>query len=130
MPQKKPEFKVISYGRYSKWERGSKKLPTVLEFTNTIKAYEGNEFGMILRIIRGKGTKLTYCIKYPSFLNRDGIKAPDYIGEYFVNSNDFQFYIGDCIWLPIEDKIGTWEVIVFHEVKTVASKSFLILSPK
>ena len=130
MPQKKPEIKIESYGRYSKWERGNKKLPSILEFTNTIKAFEGNEFGMILRIKRGKGLKLIYCIKHPSFLNENGIIAPDFIGEYFVNSNDFQFYIGDSIGLPVENKIGTWEVIVYHEDKTLASKSFKIVLPK
>jgi len=130
MPEKKPEIKVESYGRYSKCECGSKKLPSVLEFTNTSKALKGNEFGMILRIKRGKGLKLIDYIKHPSFLNDDGTIAPDFIGEYFVNSNDFQFYIGDSIWLPVEDKIGIWEIIVYQEGKAVASRSFEIVLPK
>jgi len=130
MPQKKPEIKIESYGRYSKWENGSKKLPSVLEFTNVIEAFEGNEFGMILRIKRGKGLKLEYCIKHPPFLCDDGKVAPDFIGEYFVNSNDFQFYIGDCIWLPYDDKIGNWEIKVYHEDRIIAEKTFEIVSPK
>jgi hypothetical protein len=130
VPQKKPEIKIESCRRYSKWKRGSKKLPSILEFTNTIKTYEGNEFGMILRIKKGKGLKLIYFIKHPSFLNDDGIIALDFIGKYFVNSNDFQFYIGDSIWLLVEDKIGTWEVIVYHEDIIIASKSFKIVLPK
>lgn len=130
MPRRKPDIKIESYGRYSKWERESKKLPSILEFTTTIEAIEGNEFGMIIRITGGKGLKLDYCIKHPSFPNTKGDIEPDFCGEYFVNSNDFRFYIGDCIWLPVEDKRGDWEIFIYHDERCVAEKSFKIVSPK
>ncbi|MBA7517639.1 hypothetical protein ES705_09693 [subsurface metagenome] len=53
--RKNPDIRIESYGRYSKWKQGSKKLPMILEFTNTIEAVEGNEFEMILRIKESKG---------------------------------------------------------------------------
>lgn len=130
MRNRKPEMKIDSYGRYTKWEHGSKKLPKILDFTNTIEANEGNEFGMILRIKGGKGLKLNYCIKHPPFPNAEGNPEPDFLGEYYVNSNNFKFYIGDCIWHPLEDKVGAWEILVFHEGNTIASKSFQIIMPK
>lgn len=130
MPGKKPVIRIESFGRYSKWEKGSKKLPVILEFTDRIEAFEGNEFGMILRIIGGRGLKLGYCIKHPAFKDSTGKVEPDFTGEYYVNSNDFHFYIGDCIWLPVEDKAGKWTVIVEHDNKAIASKSFQIVLPK
>ena len=130
MPQRKPEIKIESYGRYSKWERDSKELPSILEFTNSIEAVEGNEFGMIIRIIKGKGLKLDYSIKHPPFQDAQGKPEPDFTGEYFINSNDFRFFIGDCIWLPVEDKAGVWNIFVYHNGETIANKSFQVVEPK
>lgn len=125
--KKHPVIKVESYGRYSKWERGSRELPKIKEFTTTIKSTEGNEFGMILHISGGKGAKINYCIKHPPFKDKNGNIEPDFIGQVIVPSNNYQFYIGDCIWLPVEDKAGTWEVIVESEGKLFASKKFDII---
>lgn len=130
MRNKKLEIKIDSYGRYSKWNRGSKELPVILEFTNIIEAAEGNEFGMILIIKGGKGLKLDYCIKHPPFHDSKGNPEPDFTGEYYVNSNDFRFFIGDCIWLPIEDKVGEWSIFVYHNGKTIASKILNIELPE
>ena len=130
MKKKKPEIRFESYGRYSKWDRNRRDLPEILEFNNTIEAAEDNEFGMILRIRNGKGLKFDYCIKHPPFCDSKGVVEPDFTGEYYVNSNDFRFYIGDCIWLPFEDKVGLWEIFVYFEGKTIASKSFQIILPK
>ena len=126
MGKKKPVIKIESYGRYSQWDRGSKDIPHILEFTEEIKAEEGNEFGMVLYIKGGKGIRLDYCIKHPPFTDKDGNVEPDFVGEYYVNSNDHKFYIGDCIWLPITDKTGKWVITVELEGSLVAQKSFLV----
>jgi len=129
MKKKKPLIQVESYGRYSKWDRESRQLPKIREFTNTIEASEGNEFGMILRITAGKGLRLDYCIKHPPFNDRNGNTEPDFRGEYFVRSNNFEFFIGDCIALPVEDKTGTWKVIVYLKGKEVAKHTFKVILP-
>lgn len=130
MAKKRPQIKVESFGRYTPWERGSRELPKILEFTNIIETHEGNEFGVILKIIGGKGISLDYCIKHPPFKDSQGNIEPDFVGKYFVNSNQYEFYIGDCIWLPVEDKVGIWEVIVFHEGKKIASQKFEVVRNK
>lgn len=127
MPRKKPKIRIESYGRYSRWERGNRKLPKILEFTQTIEAIEGNEFGMILKIEGGKGMRLDFCIKHPPFRDESGNLEPDFTGEYFVNSNRYEFYIGDCIWLPVEDKIGAWEIMVSHDGQELARKVFHVV---
>jgi hypothetical protein len=127
--KKHPKIKIESFGRYTKWKRGSRELPKILEFTNTIDCLEGQEFGMILHITGGKGSKLDYRIIHPDFTDDNGNIEPDFTGTYLVNTNDYKFYIGDCIWLPLEDKCGTWIVQVEFERKIVAEEKFdLILS--
>jgi hypothetical protein len=79
-----------------------------------------------LKIEGGKGIKLDYIIKHPPFKNEVGVLEPDFTGEYYINSNYHVFYIGDCIWLPAEDKVGTWEIIVYHEGTIIASQIFQI----
>lgn len=126
--KKHPKIKIESYGLYSKWMRGSRELPKIKEFAQMIKAEEGNEFGMILHITSGKGAKINYRIQHPPFRDVEGEIEPDFTGEYLVNSNNYRFYIGDCIWLPVEDKVGKWIVSVEFEGKVVAEKTFLVVS--
>lgn len=125
--KKHPKIKIESFGRYSKWNRNSKELPKILEFTDTIISEEGIEFGMILHITGGKGSKMDYRIKHPPFKDSDGIIEPDFTGTYLVNTNDYKFYIGDCIWLPLDDKVGDWIVQVEYEGKVVAEHKFEVM---
>lgn len=127
MSKKKPHINLESYGRYSKWDRSSRKLPKILEFTQTIEAIEGNEFGLILKIEGGKGMKLDYVIKHPPFKDKAGNIEPDFTGEYFVNSNQNKFYIGDCIWQPMHDKLGIWEIIVYFKDQKLVAQSFEVI---
>ena len=130
MPKKRPIIKLESFGRYSKWERSSSQLPKIIEFTHVIEAIEGNEFGLVLKIEGGKGMKLTYIIKHPPFTDEAGMVEPDFNGEYYVNSNHYEFYIDDCICLPVEDKIGIWEIIVYHAGQKLATQNFEVIFPK
>ena len=125
--KKHPKIKVESFGRYTRWNLKSKDLPKILEFTNTIRADEGNEFGMILHITGGKGSKLDYRIQHPPFSNARGDIEPDFTGTCLVSSNDYKFFIGDCIWPPVEDKVGRWIVQVIFEGNVVAEQKFEIV---
>ena len=126
MAKKKPHIKIESFGRYSGWIKGSRELPHIDEFTEEIVAKEDVEFGMILHIIGGKGIKLDYCIKHPPFKDVKGNPEPDFKGEFYINSNDYRFYIGDCIWKPIDDKCGIWQIIVKQEESIIAEKKFWV----
>jgi hypothetical protein len=126
MAKKKPLIKIESFGRYSKWNKESRELPHIEEFTEEIIAREDVEFGMILHISGGKGIKLDYRIKHPPFKDKTGNIETDFTGVYYINSNDYRFYIGDCIWTPIEDKCGTWHIIIELEKSIVAEKKFLL----
>ena len=71
MKKSKKKFEVVieSYGLYTQWRSSSRELPKIIEFTNIIRAYAGNEFGMILRIKKGKTKR-----ESPSFLVQSPVR--------------------------------------------------------
>ncbi|RIH63315.1 DUF3859 domain-containing protein [Mariniphaga sediminis] len=122
--KRKYEFKMISYGEYSKWDRESKDIPRIQDFTTKIEAEIGTEFGYVLHIKKAKAETITFKIEHPPFKNEKGEVAPPFEGEQFISTNDYRFYLGDCVWGPLEDKLGKWELTTYHKGKVVASKIF------
>ncbi|NQU52825.1 MAG: DUF3859 domain-containing protein [Bacteroidetes bacterium] len=127
MGRRKPIIKMYSYGEHSTWDHGSKEIPKILNFDTDIEAKIGMEFGYVLHVKQGKGETLTFRIDHPPFNDEEGNLRPPFIGEQFINSNDFEFYLGDCIWEPLEDKLGKWEVTTYYNGKIVAYKVFNLL---
>jgi len=124
MAKRKPVFKMISYGEYSKWNRESAEIPHILNFTTRIKAEIGTEFGYVLQIKGGKGETISFKIEHPPFKNENGEVVPSFEGDQFIRTNDFQFYLGDCTWEPLEDKLGNWELTTYYSGKVIAHKVF------
>ncbi len=122
--KRKPIIKMYSFGEYSQWERGSKELPKILDFSTNIKAEIGTEFGYVLHIKNGK--IVTFEIKHPPFTDDEGNLRPPFTGEQFIRTNDFKFYLGDCIWEPLKDKLGEWELTTFYKGEVVAHKIFYL----
>ena len=120
---------MLSFGAYSKWDRESKNIPKIQQITTDIAAETGTEFGYVLQIKQGKGETLGFRIDHPPFKDDTGKVRPPFTGEQFIRTNDFLFYLGDCIWDPPEDKFGDWELTTFHNGKVVAKKRFK-LTPK
>ena len=118
-----PEVEIISYGRYTTWDRDSKSLPQLLELTETVKAEVGVEFGMLVEIRKGKGRFLDYRIDHPPFADAHGNVSPPFEGTYQVRSNPHVFFLGDTIWEPVEDKTGDWTMSVFCDGMLLASKT-------
>jgi len=127
MPKINPQFEIKSCGLYSVWDRNSKELPKIIKHTLEIPAEIGVEFGFVLSVKKGKGETLDFRIDHPPFPDESGEIMPPFEGSYFVNSNDFLFFIRDTVWEPVEDKKGRWVVTVFYKGKTVATKIFQII---
>jgi hypothetical protein len=127
MPRKKIEIKMKSYGLYSRWVRQSKELPKILQFTTTIPSRVGIEFGYIINIRGARGKVIDFCIDHPPFTNSEGDISPPFTGIEHINSNNFNFFLGDTIWLPVEDKIGQWTLTCEIEGRQIARKSFEIV---
>lgn len=122
MAKRKPTFEIYSYGIYSQWERDSKEIPTLIEITDTITAELDLEFGYLIKVKGGKGCKLTFTINHPHIHDKEGNPMKPFEGEHYVNTNDWEFFLGDTIWEPVEDKKGAWELITCFEGKVVAHK--------
>jgi hypothetical protein len=127
MVKKKIEVKMYSYGEYSQWDRQSKLIPRLLDITDVIEAELGTEFGYVLRIKGAKGKKIDFCIDHPSFCDDKGEVMPSFTGEVIINSNDYEFFLGDCIWAPIGDKMGTWVMTTKIEGCVFAKKALKLV---
>ena len=108
MSKRKISWELYSYGIYSSWERTSKKLPKLLEITDKIKIQPDIEFGYVIKIKGAKGKTIDFKIDHPPFKDNNANTEPPFKGRYFVNSNDYEFFLGDTVWEPYEDKLGEW----------------------
>jgi len=126
MAKRKITWELYSYGIYSRWERSSKELPRLMDITDRIPVQPDIEFGYILKIIGAKGKKLEFCIEHPPFQDANGNPAPPFKGEYFINSNNYEFFLGDTVWEPYEDKAGTWLLSTWMDGKLLAEKKLTL----
>ncbi|WDE96130.1 DUF3859 domain-containing protein [Lentisphaera profundi] len=127
MARKKPTWKMLSYGIHTNWEKGSKELPKLKKFSWEIPARLDIEFGYVLNIKQARGKKLEFTIEHPNFIDlKTGEIAPSFCGEIFVRSNDWDFFLGDTLWAPVEDKIGTWTLTTKLDGELLVKKRFTI----
>lgn len=127
MAKKKPEVRMVSYGLYTPFDKHSKQLPKVLDFTTEIPARLGVEFGYILEIRKARGESLRYRIEHPSFRDDNGEVVPPFEGESYVRTSDYEFFLGDTIWQPVADKVGPWTLTCWVAGEQVARKRFQIV---
>lgn len=130
MGKKKIDVDMYSYGEYTQWVRNSRELPKIVAITDTIEAEIGTEFGYVLKIKKAKGKHLLFNIIHPSFTDESGAVTPDFTGEVYINSNDYSFFLGDCIWEPLEDKLGNWRLMSSIDGQIVADKTLHLIRKK
>ncbi|TLX74952.1 DUF3859 domain-containing protein [Labilibacter sediminis] len=128
MGRKKIDAELYSYGIYSRWNRNDKDLPKLIKITNEIPLELDIEFGYVIRIKGAKGKRIQFEIDHPNFTDENGKVIPPFTGEYFVKSNDYEFFLGDTIWAPIHDKKGEWKLTTWLDGKILYQKSLYIRS--
>ena len=121
-----PKTEIISYGRYTKWDRESRELPELVDLTTEVKAEIGVEFGIIVEIFQAKGRFLDFIIDHPPFKDDSGQISPPFEGFYQIKNNPYAFFLGDTIWEPIDDKRGPWTMTVLMDGKELASKTIFL----
>jgi hypothetical protein len=126
MAKSKPIIKILSFGIYNQWNSKEKILPKIQQFTTKIEASLDIEFGFIINIKKAKGEKVQYCIYHPDIPDNNGNPLAPFDGEVFITSNDWDFYLGDTIWLPIENKLGIWRMTIELKGKIIAEKKFVV----
>lgn len=126
---KKPEFNIRSYGIYTRWDADSKELPQIKEFTYSIPGIFDIEFGFIVNIRGAKNQEIDYCIYHPGIKDDKGRERRPFDGSVYVKTNDWDFYLGDTIWPPLDDKLGEWRMTVELDGTIVADKTFIVVRP-
>ena len=130
MSKLKADVSIIYSGIFSQWDNSSDELPRLLQATVHVPALIDTEFGFITRIKKAKNQILTYCIYHPDIPDDDGNIRPPFEGEVFVKENDWRFYLGDCIWAPVNNKLGNWRMTLTLNGKIIADKTFKVYLPE
>ena len=129
MPKRKtPQVHIKTFGIYSQWDRNSRELPKILQRTTRVEAVIDIEFGMVVNIINAKNMPLDFCIDHPGIRDDQGKVRRPFDGTVYVKTNDWDFYLGDTIWDPIEDKLGNWRMTLELEGEVIADKTFELVS--
>ncbi|MBK3518410.1 DUF3859 domain-containing protein [Carboxylicivirga marina] len=126
MAKKKISWELYSFGEYSKWERTSKKLPKLLKITDKINIRPDIEFGYVIKIKGAKGKVVEYKIDHPPFKDKNGNVEPPFEGQYFIKSNDYEFFLGDTVWEPYDDKVGDWLLTTSLDGELIAEKKITL----
>ena len=129
MAKRKAEIRLRSYGIYERWDSQEKALPKIKEFTLEVPAVVDIEFGLIVNIKGAKNQLLDFCIDHPGILDAQGVRRDPFDGSEYVITYDWNFYLGDTIWLPLADKLGPWRMTVELGGKTIAEKVFNVVPP-
>lgn len=130
MSKLKADVSIIYSGVFSQWDNSSDELPRLLQATVHVPALIDTEFGFITRIKKAKNQILTYCIYHPDIPDDDGNIRPPFEGEVFIKQNDWRFYLGDCIWAPVNNKLGNWRMTLTLNGKIIADKTFKVYLPE
>ena len=120
---------IKSFGIYEAWDGDQKHVPKIKEFTLEIPARIGIEFGYILNIKHARGIELRFEIDHPPWINDDGQQEAPFTGTFYVRHNEYDFFLGDTIWEPWEQKLGPWTLRTWHEDKLLAEKTFMLIDP-
>ncbi|WP_347330503.1 DUF3859 domain-containing protein [Marinimicrobium locisalis] len=129
MAKKKPEVKLHSWGIYTPLDPKSKDLPQLIKMTRDIPCELDIEFGYIVNIKKAKNKKLQYCIYHPDIPDEDGNPLPPFDGEVYIKQNDWDFFIGDTIWKPVENKQGPWRITLAIEGQLIADETLNLILP-
>lgn len=124
MAKKKTEVRLVSWGIYTQWDSKSRELPELIRMTRDIPCELDIEFGYLVNIKKAKNKKLHYCIYHPNIPGEDGKPIAPFAGEEYIKQNDWNFFIGDTIWAPVENKVGNWRITLTIDDELIADETF------
>lgn len=124
MARRRPEVKEVSYGLYERFDADAKELPKLDRFATTVPLRVGQEFGYVLKIKHGRGLKIDFEIAHPRVPGPDGMARPPFTGEQYVRTSDFDFFLGDALWEPLEAMCGEWTLTTRLDGRQVAQRTF------
>ena len=129
MARRRLQASLRSFGIYAGWPGRHDQIPEIRQFTTSVPATVGIEFGFVLHLRDGRGEVLDWVIQHPPFTDEAGKRMKPFEGEFHVRTNDFEFYLGDSIWEPWQDKCGAWTLITSWRGTELARKTFHVVDP-
>jgi hypothetical protein len=119
--------KVISHGIYSGWHAGQDTLPEIVKVCDEVPARIDIEFGMIVNIRKARGENIDWMIEHPGIRDDAGKRRAPFRGTTRVKSANWNFFLGDTIWAPIDDKMGIWDLSIRLHGRIIARKEIQIV---
>lgn len=134
MARKRPVVQEVSYGLYERFEAEGKGLPKLRTFGTRVPAEISQEFGYIVKIKQARGLRIDFEIDHPDIPERgtepaDGRIMAPFIGEVFVRNSDFDFFLGDALWEPLDHMLGEWTLTTRLDGKVVNRRTFEVIRP-
>lgn len=130
MARKRPVIQEVGYGLYERFKAEGKGLPKLREFTTAVPAAVGQEFGFIIKIKHGRGLRIDFEIDHPGIPHADtGEVMEPFRGAVYVRDSDFDFFLGDALWEPIEQMLGEWTLSTKLDGKVVNRRTFEVVQP-
>ena len=126
MKRSKFSCTLLHHGIYTQWDEKSKQLPKLIEVTTDIPARENIEFGFIANFKKAKGLKFSYIIYHPDIPDEHGTILEPFTGDVYVRNNDWDFYLGDTLWQPLNTKLGHWRMVLELDGDILIEKTFIV----
>lgn len=130
MSRTRLQHNLRSYGLYEAWNGDHKSVPRIQSFTTDIPCRVGIEFGYVIHFLHGRGEKLDFEIDHAPWLNDQGAVEPSFRGTFYIRDNEFDFFLGDTIWEPWQEKCGPWTLRTWHKGQLLAEKTFELVDPQ
>ena len=124
MRKNTPIFTLKHYGIYQTWENKGRNLPKIQTVCTHVPATIDIEFGITIGVFNGKGKRIDWCIDHPQITDKKGRKMAPFTGCEFIKTNDWDFYLGDTIWAPEQDKVGDWHIYIEYNDEIVIEQTF------
>lgn len=129
MAKNVPKARIRTYGIYTQWDSTEKSLPECTKIATQIPAVVDIEFGMTVNVRGGKNVPLVFRIDHPGIMDDKGIRRPPFTGTVHAKTNDWDFFLGDTIWLPLKDKIGPWKLTLEWNQTELVSQILDVYAP-
>lgn len=101
----------------------------MIDVVTDVPAQVDIEFGFVINIKNAKNKEMYFCIDHPGILDDRGKRRDPFDGTVYIKTNDWDFYLGDTIWEPLNDKIGDWRMWLEIDGVVIAEKTFTVYPP-
>ncbi len=127
MARRKPQVVELTHGLYEGFDDDCDEMPRLVTGgTTQVPARVGQEFGYTLQIKQARGLLIAFEIDHPGIPDESGVARPPFTGEQYVRTSDYQFYLGDALWEPMDHMLGPWALTTWLDGEQIARRTFIV----